>query len=477
LSKQPKHPKTDLDKQFLFIVRQVLKPYGITSDRAISLAIGKHADFINHVSNGLRSVSPAVWELLITKYPEASSFPTSATSETIPPLVAKLPATATSPAFHYIINQLAAEQFEIPRSQPADAGLDFPAYLDLQLDNYITYYQENIRPYVDSVRKHGNAEGTPLERIIIRLTTGIKQSVKHYYEGKLLKATQVFHEALDAIGLNRLIEVEIFPEGRTFYRTRYSSERPLTRKELFHNPFENRGIVATNRYSIPGLPALYLGDSTYVCWEEYNRKDFRNLYFSRFCNTAPLKVVKIQRLPDLITQLSADDVSEQKRMTILARYLSLFPLSIACSIRTRSTTDVFKPEYIVPQLLLQYITDQDGKDAAGIMYPSTKVNYDKIQGVPAYNYVFPVKQIQSNGYCSDLANVFALTNPTSTELESLTHFSNLDPLPMADGLQALGLASGKFIAVADESSPYANTAFGFLERVLHRRSLEYITTR
>jgi hypothetical protein len=444
-----------------------MRPHGYTSDRAISRELGFSPDFINHVSHGHRSVSQAAWEALFAKYPEARALAADDTASNTKLLPTSVGYTTNSPILRDIIRELDAEQFDIPGSQPAASTLDFPAYLTTQLDYYVAYYQRSIQPHVDSVRKHSRPQATSLQRIIVRLTEGIKSAVRLYYEGKLLQAAQAFHDTLDAIDIAQLTSVETFPIGRTFYRARYSAERSLTRKELFHNPFENRGIVSTNRYSIPGLPALYLGDSTYVCWEEYNRKDFRNLYFSRFTNTEPLKMVKIQRLPDLITQLSDNSMSEEKRMNILARYLSLFPLSIACSIRTRSTTDVFKPEYIISQLLLQYVTDLKGKGASGIMYPSTKVDYSKIEGIPAYNYVFPVRQIQSTGYCSDLARIFTLTNPTSSELETLMYFNQPASLPLNEGIEAM--TGRKLIRIAEETTPYSATTFGFLERVLRPR--------
>jgi hypothetical protein len=68
---QSKGPKTELDEKFLFIARQVMKPHGISSDRAISLALGRKPDFLNRVSNGLQSAPPAAWDALLHKYPEA----------------------------------------------------------------------------------------------------------------------------------------------------------------------------------------------------------------------------------------------------------------------------------------------------------------------------------------------------------------------------------------------------------------------
>lgn len=68
---QSKGPKTELDEKFLSIARQVMAPYGISSDRAISLALGRKPDFLNRVSNGLQSAPPAAWDALLNKYPEA----------------------------------------------------------------------------------------------------------------------------------------------------------------------------------------------------------------------------------------------------------------------------------------------------------------------------------------------------------------------------------------------------------------------
>lgn len=73
---QSKGPKTELDEKFLSIARQVMAPHGISSDRAISLALGRKPDFLNRVSNGLQSAPPAAWDALLNKYPEARNITT-----------------------------------------------------------------------------------------------------------------------------------------------------------------------------------------------------------------------------------------------------------------------------------------------------------------------------------------------------------------------------------------------------------------
>lgn len=70
-SDKERKPKTELDEQFLLIARRVMQTRGIKSDRAISLALGRHSDFINRVSKGLQSATPEAWDKLLTDYPEA----------------------------------------------------------------------------------------------------------------------------------------------------------------------------------------------------------------------------------------------------------------------------------------------------------------------------------------------------------------------------------------------------------------------
>ena len=223
--------------------------------------------------------------------------------------------------------------------------------------------------------------------------------------------------------------------------------------------------MATSRYSIPGLPALYLGDSIYVCWEEYRQGRMDNLYFSRFRSTKRSRVVKIQRIEDFIHEIETPNVgaSPHTRLMFLARYLAVFPLCIACSIRTKSDTDTFKPEYIIPQLLLQYITAE--KDVAGIKFPSTRIDYTKIRGVPAYNYVFPVKVSKNKGYCSELVSNFLLTEPTSIRLESLLNYSGELALPP----ERFSSLPGHISLVEGVFTPYKGTAFGRLEEILYSR--------
>ena len=70
-----------------------------------------------------------------------------------------------------------------------------------------------------------------------------------------------------------ILRWSMIPENVTFYRMRMIDERRtnISYKEMFHIPINNRRSVKTQRYSTPGFPCLYLGNSIYGCWEEMGR--------------------------------------------------------------------------------------------------------------------------------------------------------------------------------------------------------------
>jgi hypothetical protein len=141
-------------------------------------------------------------------------------------------------------------------------------------------------------------------------------------------------------------------------------------------------------------------------------------------------------------------------------------LAIACSIKVKFPFGNFKPEYIIPQLLLQYISKKDGID--GLKFPSTRIDYSKLTQVKGYNYVFPVKTIDRVGFCKVLKQTFHCTEPTSLELEEIinnpigiSHSSG----PLHDGRE-IELINGI-------KSKYSRTSFGKIEyRLLNRNTGE-----
>jgi hypothetical protein len=288
---------------------------------------------------------------------------------------------------------------------------------------------------------------------LIALKQGINHTLMTYYQGDVLEATKVFNKTLHSAFFHSMSQPDFkLPINHEFYRARINEEKDFTRADLFHIPFEKRYKVSTNRYSVPGLPALYMGGSVYVCWEEFKRHRFRDMYFARLVSTQELDIIRILRIPDFVKELETKEIADA--IHHIWQYIGIFPITIACTICVEHSNEPFKPEYIIPQLLLRYVTDDKKLD--GVMYPSTKTDYAKVQNVSAYNYVFPVKTVNKVGYCSQLKKNFAISEPTSVELEEL--------LFKTDQLFGGGFPDASEVSITPQliNSPYA-------EKVLNLR--------
>lgn len=350
--------------------------------------------------------------------------------------------------------------FTTPIEQESNAY--FPDFLKSKLGEWLHWYSQNLRPIVDDAANWKNNEKDVLYNRLTGLINGINEAVEDYYAGRVFEATRVFNNAMDEMlyGYSGFHQVLTIAPGNTFYRARKKEPRKhFTRADLFHVPFEHRYLIRTNRYSIPGLPALYVGDTTYACWEEFDQPDINELWVSRYENRHELNVIELLRYEDFKTRFDKiTKTAQNNKNALLYRYIATFPLNIACTIKVRLKDAAFKPEYIIPQLLLQYVEDHK---IDGIKYPSTKADYKRLSHVSAYNYVFPVKTIKKKGYCDKLLGAFKSTAPTSLEWEALKYnASNLRPITPN------GNSNEKIEFIDGEQSPYYSTAFGRLEAYL-----------
>ena len=164
--------------------------------------------------------------------------------------------------------------FDLPKKRE---GKDFQVFLK---DNLVQFKQE-ISKFRGELRDSLKLE-IPFINEQIKF---ILASLNNYYQGFPAAAYDNIKNALDALDSKNILPIQNLPiinDRNNFYRIRVSDNRSLAKSDLFHIPFESREKVTTQRYSIPGLPCLYLGDSMFVCWEELNRPDFDRIHVSRF---------------------------------------------------------------------------------------------------------------------------------------------------------------------------------------------------
>jgi hypothetical protein len=304
-----------------------------------------------------------------------------------------------------------------------------------------------------------------------QLCTSVSTAVREYLSGSPHGAFQVIQETLASedfrnhIGCLRMFDVAGSSPLREMYRIRSTDEPAIYgRKDIFHVPFQLRHLVKRQRYSIPGLPCLYLGATLYVCWDELGRPPFHTLHAARFkaADGVDIGVLDFSARPrDTARFVDQVNVNFSGDFYIhgpglMARAIC-WPLVAACSVRRLHHDAPFIAEYIIPQLMLQWIArpDADGRRPDGIAYLSVRTDPEYgFQSDPFINLVFPVQEPHVRGYCPVLRRKFELTEPWAWHLLESAHEL---------GLRRSTHADASVFFTPDVRLNYGSTGFGVLE--------------
>lgn len=252
---------------------------------------------------------------------------------------------------------------------------------------------------------------------LLRNISFVNNVVDQYLDGRIGQCYSMLDDWWNgkgkAIGVRSML-FNIFRPGNSdrYFRMRIKDDTEFTTKDMFHVPFEKRGKVGNERYSVSGFPCLYMGSSFYVCWEELGRPDLKDIVASSLRFT-----YDDVRLLDLrLTQVIEDKIQ-------LENFLILLPIIVACSIMVRKSDkdSKFKAEYILPQLILHSIIQTTDNDYRydGIIYTTTKSDlfFDDLSLME--NVVIPVKKSGKEGHCSTLLQWFKITPPVYLEREMM----------------------------------------------------------
>lgn len=319
-------------------------------------------------------------------------------------------------------------------------------------ETFDTFLTKLFRSYVSQIRELEDEENPRICSKVIEsiseiecLSSNVAEAAKHYLEGhphqayqeivsslriaefgNMISEISSFDPAVTPVPFDQFLEATLHP---TLYRMRedkaLTASGQIDRKEIFHVPFEKRKLVQNQRYSIAGLPCLYFGSSLWICWEELGRPDLNATFLSRFRLTEAIKVLDLQLAPlrawELYKDIRVGQLAQSPRVgelmkryddDFISSYVIYWPLIAACSIRVEDRNGSFFPQYIVPQLLLQWVTKE--KEVNGIRYFSTRaLESDWYANV---NYVFPSREIKHSGRCRFLAERFRLMSPIPWEV-------------------------------------------------------------
>ncbi|CCY36794.1 putative uncharacterized protein [Alistipes sp. CAG:831] len=274
----------------------------------------------------------------------------------------------------------------------------------------------------------------------------ITKACKSYLSGDIKTSLNCAVKILDRLK-ERIVEM---PVDMDLFRARETSlYHSLNRKEMFHIPYNKRFLVGNQRYSISGIPCLYLGQSTYICWEELGRP---NPYT---CNFVGVRNQRALRLLDMTIPQSSSD----------SKMISIIPIILSCCLYSRKNR-VFKQEYILPQLIMQAIITRKER-VWGIKYQSTSFFYSDFPFVSDSNtlesdiqkhnnYVFPAIGTENNDSLSEeLVAIFHMTNTFSIWQQQLVESKEYTPVASKQELDGT-------INYLD------NSTFGQLDRIFNK---------
>ena len=308
-------------------------------------------------------------------------------------------------------------------------SLDLPAYRkDIPIDKAVQGEQESfINAFNEMIAKNRfrffsddyySALSSILPQIIDNFSA-LSEIIECYDNAEMAKAQQKFDELLDSLKDYLFISNIYWPYHPTrFYRVRVSEKEKLNEpKELFHIPYKKRHLITNERYSLAGHPCLYLASYLHMAWQEcgYPHKYYYSEFQYQFDEENEWQFITFLS-PRYVanTWFVAINSPEDRYLKIAKSYLLTYPLIFACSIVNLNGNSAFKPEFVIPQMLTQWVY-RHYEIAKGIKYFSC-YNSDDIRHFDGYNVVLPAKNIDlRRGLSRDLVAKFKVSKPKLLE--------------------------------------------------------------
>ena len=347
-------------------------------------------------------------------------------------------------------------------------GYNFSETIERLFNHYIKRLEE-LSGESDVYHDHRDSICIDLRKLK-KVTGLLKQTVDCYLNGFPSKAFMKFERVmkqLDQMPL-QVYQKSVLEQFNTpyshetddlklFRAVRVSDNKPYPRTRVFHTPYNLRSKVSTNRYSIAGFPSLYLGTSLELCCEEIHANPYRDYTIASLFQlereieytNVNIRVIELVVKPQDFFETQSRNESSQRivpfdiiqSQDVKAAYLLWYPLIAACSFIRVNKADPFAAEYIIPQLLMQWVRNEVISEPLNDCAQLIGVRYFSCASVKAsdmgFNYVFPTSGQQMSAgfpYCSVLSKAFRLTKPVFIQEydnihqceQSLTHSNDLD---------------------------------------------------
>lgn len=284
------------------------------------------------------------------------------------------------------------------------------------LERYLNIYYNDIKSALEGDNSFLGDKAVILLRnelpMLKRVCTQIPVILKNYGQGNCIKALTDSNELFSSME-SYLITGLIFPNSsENFYRIREgdftskSNDSKTNKRELFHIPKKLRSRIGSYRFSIAGSPCLYLAGDKELAWYECgmpNKFSYCQMSYTANENDR-LNLLNFSYEPldflssyyySLINYRRKNNVEMVKKYEdIFLKYVISYPLVISCSMKVKDKSVNFVEEYIMPQLLMQWIRSSEIID--GVIYKSSLYT-NLVEGLGAKNIALPVKKYREDG--------------------------------------------------------------------------------
>lgn len=323
--------------------------------------------------------------------------------------------------------------------------IDFKTPLDRSGKNIDDYLSALFEKYIENLRMACDVQFNSIlgentcslisSRIsdIECLCEKIVNTIRCCESGRYTEGKKQLFDALEQIKDDLVIQYSGAHRWETYYRVRArekESDFDSTRKELFHVPYDKREYASSMRFSVKGYPCSYLSSQYEMCWAECHKP----LKFALAAFDVPQtrdNMVKLIDIAEAMIPLAHsffcwfyNENELDKIRRYLEKQLVTYPLRTACSVMVTNHTSSARPEYIIPQILMQWLLTSDQFD--GVRY-ETAVDYSEMRAAGGHNISFVTKDFDADGYTKNLRSNIKVGTPIWVKIDEINIIDGRNP--------------------------------------------------
>ncbi len=231
--------------------------------------------------------------------------------------------------------------------------------------------QDNINLIIEALTLYNNAKVASAKEIIKKIVEKycnepyIVANIDNNYAFRGMAPMQIQPNQYK----NNPIYERMNEHPLSFFKGRVAVEN-IDRIGMLHIPFDRRGLITTQRFSMSGVPCLYLSTTSLGCWLELDMPQLELFQISSYKIPNDLKILNMCISQHTINGSTGGGYVDESEYKATCTLIELFPLVCATSFQVLEMNRSFRSEYIISQLLMQVVNEL-GID--GVAYLSKKM--------------------------------------------------------------------------------------------------------